>query len=108
VIPGLLPTFAAAKAAKPAVPEADFALAELDAADGKLDDALKRLSEVVASHPDNKTGHLLLAQFEMTTGKTPAAIEQYRNKWWRWTAKTSWRSMRWPTCLLKASSRMKP
>ena len=58
--------------------EADFALSVLDTAEGKLDDARKRLSAVVSSHPDNITAHLLLAQFETTTGKIPAAIEQYR------------------------------
>lgn len=75
---GARKAFEAAKAARPALVEADFSLAQLDAAEGKLDEARGRLSEVVSSHPDNITGHLLLAQFEKTTGKTPAAIEQYR------------------------------
>jgi tetratricopeptide (TPR) repeat protein len=68
----------AAKAARPGFVDADFALAQLDAAEGKADDARTRLSEVVASHPDNITGHLLLARFEMTTGKIPSAIEQLK------------------------------
>ena len=33
--------------------EADFALAQLDAAEGKPDDARKRLSDVASAHPDN-------------------------------------------------------
>jgi tetratricopeptide (TPR) repeat protein len=75
---GARKAFEAAKAAKPALLEADFALAQLDFAEGKRDEARKRLSEVVSAHPDNKTGHLMLAQLETATGKTPAAIEQYR------------------------------
>jgi tetratricopeptide (TPR) repeat protein len=75
---GARKAFEAAKAARPGFVDADFDLAQLDAAEGKLDDARKRLSEVAASHPDNITGHLLLARFEMTNGKAPAAIEQLR------------------------------
>jgi tetratricopeptide (TPR) repeat protein len=70
--------FEAAKAARPGFVDADLSLAQLDAAEGKLDEAGKRLSEVVASHPDNITGHLLLARVEMTAGKNPAAIEQLK------------------------------
>jgi tetratricopeptide (TPR) repeat protein len=70
--------FEAAKAARPGFVEADMALAQLDAQQGKRDDARHRLAELVSSHPDNKTGHLLLAESEMTAGKTPEAIEQYR------------------------------
>jgi tetratricopeptide (TPR) repeat protein len=76
---GARKAFQAAKAARPALLEADFALADLDATEGKVDDARKRLLGVVSSHPDNKAAHLLLAEFEMTVGKNPAAaIEQYR------------------------------
>jgi tetratricopeptide (TPR) repeat protein len=75
---GARKAFEAAKAARPGLLDADFSLAELDVAEGKLDEARKRLSEVAASHPDNRTGHLLLARIEGTTGQTPAAIEQYR------------------------------
>jgi Tfp pilus assembly protein PilF len=78
-VPGVVSRLRAAKAARPALLAADFALADLDATEGKVDDARKRLSGVVSSHPDNKAAHLLLAVFEMTTGKNPAAaIEQYR------------------------------
>lgn len=70
--------FESAKAARPGFVDADFSLAQLDAAEGKLGDAAKRLSDVVASHPDNINGHLLLARIDMAGGKTPAAIEQFR------------------------------
>ena len=75
---GARKAFEAAKAARPGSVDADFDLAQLDAAEGKLDDARKRLSEVAISHPDNKNAHLLLARFEMTSGKNPAAIEQLK------------------------------
>ena len=54
---GARKAFEAAKAAKPGFVDADFSLAQLDAGEGKLDDAIKRLSEVVASHPENETAH---------------------------------------------------
>ena len=50
----------------------------MDATEGKRDEARKRLSAVVASHPANIPGRILLAQLEKTEGKTAAAIEQYR------------------------------
>lgn len=75
---GARTAFEAAKAARPGFVDADFDLAQLDAAEGKLDDARRRLSEVATSHPDNKNAHLLLARFEMTNGKNPAAIEQLK------------------------------
>lgn len=70
--------FEAAKAARPGFVDADFDLAQLDAAEGKLDDARKRLLELATAHPDNKSVHLLLARFEMTNGKNPEAIEQLK------------------------------
>ena len=95
------------KQPRPGFVDADFDLAQLDVAEGKLDDARKRLSEVAASHPDNKNAHLLLARFEMTSGKNPEAIEQLK-KAVDLMAKTPLRSIRLPTCLPKASNRMKP
>lgn len=75
---GARKAFEAAKATKPALLEVDFALAQLDAVEGNLDEARRRLSGVITSDPNNKTGHLLLAELEMTAGKNPAAIDQYR------------------------------
>jgi tetratricopeptide (TPR) repeat protein len=75
---GARKAFEAAKAARPGFVDADFDLAQLDAAEGKTEDAHKRLSEAAASHPDNKNAHLLLARFEMINGKNPAAIEQLK------------------------------
>lgn len=70
--------FEAAKSIQPGMIDADFALAELDARDGKVEEARKRLLGVISSHPDNRVAHKFLAQFEMTVGNPAAAIEQYR------------------------------
>ncbi len=76
---GARKAFEAAKADRPGFLDADYSLAELDAAEGKVDDARKRLQSVVSAHQDNKAAHKVLAEFELTSGKNPAAaIEQYR------------------------------
>jgi tetratricopeptide (TPR) repeat protein len=70
--------FEAVKTANPAMVAADLSLANLDASEGKRDDARKRLTALVAAHPENVTAHYLWAQLEFMDGKSTAAIEQYR------------------------------
>jgi tetratricopeptide (TPR) repeat protein len=75
---GARQAFEAAMAAKPGLVTAEISLADLDANEGKRDEASKRLSAVVSSHPSNIPGRLFFAQLELQQGKATAAIEQYR------------------------------
>jgi tetratricopeptide (TPR) repeat protein len=75
---GARQAYEAAKAVKQDLLLADLALADIDTNEGKGDEARKRLSAVVSSHPGNITGRLLFAQLEVKEGKTAAAIEKYR------------------------------
>lgn len=70
--------FETVKAISPGTLDIDFDLAQLDANEGKLDEACDRLSRLVAAHPDNKNAHLFLARFEKSAGRRAAAIEQLR------------------------------
>jgi tetratricopeptide (TPR) repeat protein len=70
--------FAAAKAADPGLTAAEVSLARLDAADGKLDDARKRLSGLLVQAPTDIQARLVLAAVEDRARNRPAAIEQYR------------------------------
>ncbi|MBZ5582678.1 MAG: tetratricopeptide repeat protein [Acidobacteriia bacterium] len=75
---GARKAFESARAANPALVTADIALAELDAYEGKAEDAKRELSAVVASHPENLPGRLFLAQLESSAGNPAAAIGHYR------------------------------
>jgi len=75
---GARPAFEAAKRANPTLVAADLSLANLDAAEGKRDDARKRLSALVSAHPDNVAAHYLWGQVEFMDGRNASAIEQYR------------------------------
>jgi len=75
---GARKAFEAAKAADPETLSADLALADLDTSDGKMDDARRRLSSVVASHPDSVLGQLLFARVEAMVGQPGPAMDRYR------------------------------
>jgi len=75
---GARKAFEAAKSADAGLVLADLGLAELDLREAKLDDARKRLSTVVASHPESVPGQLFFAQLEEVSGKAEAAAERYR------------------------------
>jgi tetratricopeptide (TPR) repeat protein len=67
----------AAKAADPQSQRADFLLVQVDALDGKWDDARTTLQGVLARHED-ATARLWLGNVEELNGKHAAALEQYR------------------------------
>jgi Flp pilus assembly protein TadD len=70
--------FMAAKTADPHFMHADFALAQLDMADGKPDDARSRLSALLPEHPNNPTVHLWLGVLENAKGNDKGAIEHFQ------------------------------
>jgi len=57
---------------------ADFALAELDLTEGKIDPARQRLSGILASNPKNLDATLLLGMVEELAGRFDVAIVNYR------------------------------
>ncbi|MGD1092108.1 MAG: tetratricopeptide repeat protein [Bryobacteraceae bacterium] len=70
--------FEAAKASDSNYVGADFALAELDLTEGKLDAAGTRLNAVLAGNPDNVDARLLLGMVEEVAGKFDEATTNYR------------------------------
>jgi len=74
---GARKAFEAARAADAGLVWADLGLVEIDLREAKLDDARKRLSTVVVSHPESVPGQLFFAQLEEVSGKLEAAAEHY-------------------------------
>ena len=70
--------FQAAKAADPRFVQADLSLAQLDAMEGKLDDARKRLEAVLATNKVDSTSRLWLGNLEEMKGNHTAAIDHFR------------------------------
>jgi len=70
--------FTAAKAADPRYAAADLSLIQLDAAEGKLDDAQNRLQTVVAANEGNTLARLWLGNVEEMKGNHQAALDQFR------------------------------
>jgi tetratricopeptide (TPR) repeat protein len=70
--------FDAAKAADPSFVQADLSLTQLDIADGKIDDAQRRLETLLSSNSSNTTVRLWLGNIETTKGNQKAALEDFR------------------------------
>ncbi|MBI3473171.1 MAG: tetratricopeptide repeat protein [Candidatus Solibacter usitatus] len=70
--------FAAAAGADPALSAPRLALAQLDAADGKLEEARKTLEAVALRGRGATAARMLLADLEVDAGRLPAAADQYR------------------------------
>ena len=75
---GARAAFQAAKADAPHSVQADLALVQVDVADGKLDDAQRRLQGVLSADPGNTTAHLWLSNIEIAKGDHRKASEQLR------------------------------
>jgi tetratricopeptide (TPR) repeat protein len=56
----------------------DMALARVDIAEGKLDEARKKLTGVLASNSADSEPHLWLGSIEVKAGNNAAAIDQFR------------------------------
>ena len=70
--------FETAKAADPKFVRADLSLIQSDVADGKLDDAQRRLESVLSSDGANTVARLWLGNIEATKGDRKAALEHFR------------------------------
>ncbi len=70
--------FAAAKAADPHFVDADLSLVQVDVLDGKIDDARKKLEQILSADSSNKTASLWLANAEAMKGDYSPALAQYR------------------------------
>ena len=70
--------FEAARAGDPKFVMADLSLTQLDVADGKLDDAKRRLEEILSTDRSNITARLWLGNIEITNGNKKAALEEFR------------------------------
>src|SRR5260370_34657467 len=70
--------FEAAKAASPKLLEAEFALAELDTRENRIDSARQRLTAITATDPKNVAALLSLANLEESAGNHPGAAIRYR------------------------------
>lgn len=70
--------FTAAKTANPQFARADLSLVQLDASEGKLDDARSRLNTLLAANGGNTTARLWLGNIEEMKGNHNAALEQFR------------------------------
>ncbi len=70
--------FEAAKAADPKYVLADLALTQLDVAQGKTNDAKKRLETILSTDTGNPTAQLWLGIVEEKTGDRSGAMEAYR------------------------------
>jgi tetratricopeptide (TPR) repeat protein len=68
----------AAKAADPTFHEADFALAELDISEGKLESARSLLNQLAALRDRDVSLRARIAELEVQRQHVPEAIEQYR------------------------------
>ncbi len=67
-----------AKAADPKYVQADLSLTQLDATQGKLNDAKKRLEAILSTDTGNPTAQLWLGIVEEHLGDRSAAMEAYR------------------------------
>jgi tetratricopeptide (TPR) repeat protein len=70
--------FEAAKAADPHFFPADFSLAQIDAAEGKWNDAAARMKQVLSYNPTLTTAHLWLGDIEWIKGDSEGAIQEYQ------------------------------
>ena len=70
--------FNAARAADPNYFDADVAMAQLDANDGKVDESKKRLNAVLAKNGNVLAARLLLAQIDVQARNFTAAADFYR------------------------------
>jgi Tfp pilus assembly protein PilF len=77
-LPEARTAFLKAKADDPRSARAEISLATVDAYDGKIDDARKRLQGIIAADGGNVKARLILAQLDDFKGDKKAAIEQYR------------------------------
>ena len=71
-------SFEAAKAANPKFLQADFALAELDIREDRIDSARQRLTAITQADPKNVAALLSLANLEENAGNQPGAAIRYR------------------------------
>lgn len=70
--------FQAAKAADARSAQANLGLAQVDVAQGKLDDAQRQLEAVVSANPANTIGHLWLAEVNLIRADHQGAEKQFR------------------------------
>jgi len=75
---GARAAFSAARAANPNLLAADLALAQLDIAEGRKEEASKRIIAAVSLHPDSVPGQMLWGELEAMYGRNASAIEHYR------------------------------
>ena len=75
---GARTAFTAAKTADPAFRSADLALVQMDALDGKLDDARNRLQTVLTADGSHAVARNWLGNVEVMRGDFKAAMEQFR------------------------------
>lgn len=67
-----------AAAADPRFAPAQVLLAEMDAGEGKLEEARKRVESVLAAAPASVQAHFVLAQIQEKANHLPEAMEEYR------------------------------
>jgi tetratricopeptide (TPR) repeat protein len=70
--------FEAAKAADPGFARSDLSLAQLDAVEGKWNDAHSRLQALVSANAGNTTARLWLGNIEVLKGNHQAALDHFR------------------------------
>src|SRR6185312_17536030 len=70
--------FERAKVADSGFEKSDLSLVQLDVADGKVEDATKRLQALLSADGENTTANLWLGILKQMRGDDQAAIEQYR------------------------------
>jgi tetratricopeptide (TPR) repeat protein len=70
--------FTTAKAADPRFVPADLSLVQMDAAEGKTEEAIRRLETVLKDDGSNLTARRWAGNLEATRGNHDAAIEQFR------------------------------
>jgi Tfp pilus assembly protein PilF len=70
--------FTAAKAANPQYVSSDLSLVQIDAAEGKVDDARRRLQEIIKSSGTNLTARRWLGNIEVMRGDHEAAIAHFQ------------------------------
>jgi tetratricopeptide (TPR) repeat protein len=70
--------FTTAKAADPSLVTASLSLVQIDAAEGKIEDARKKLVEIVAADRDNLVAHRWLGNLEVMRGDLNTAIDHFQ------------------------------
>ncbi|MEO8368208.1 MAG: tetratricopeptide repeat protein [Candidatus Solibacter sp.] len=70
--------FSMARELKPGFSNADLSLAQVDVAEGKLEDAHKRLQTLLSGDPGNLTALRWLGNIEVMRGNNQAAIDRFR------------------------------